>query len=107
MLNSKPSSSINAISFKLIIVVSSLYRFFVPDRVFYLDISSVVLVIHCYVAFVLVFFSDNWMAVLCYVIESTGVMLAVFGYAFAKQRTFVVKKSETGNLVVRVSDFSD
>ena len=42
-----------------------------------------------------------------YVIESTGVMLAVFGYTFAKQRSFFVKKSETGNLVVRVSDFSD
>lgn len=43
-----------------------------------------------------------------YVIESTGVTLAVFGNAFAKQRTFVVKKSETGNLVVRVaSDFLD
>ena len=47
------------------------------------------------------------MTVLCYVIESTCVTLAVFANAFAKQRAFVVKKSETGNLVVRVSDFSD
>lgn len=42
-----------------------------------------------------------------YVIESAGVTLAVFGNAFAKQCAFVVKKSETENLVVRVSDFSD
>ena len=60
---------------------------------------------YCYVAFVLLFFPHNMVAVLCYVIETAGVALAVFGYVFANNVPSSL--AETGNLVVRGSDFSD
>lgn len=71
-------------------------------------ISAFVFVIHSYVTFELIFFSEYRVAILFDVIESAGITLTVFRNAFAEQRSFVVKKSETGNLFVKVSfNFSD
>ena len=51
--------------------------------------------------------AENFVAVLSDVIERSRITFAVLRSAFAEQRAFIVKKSETGNLVVGVtSDFS-
>lgn len=85
----------------------SLYRF-VPYGIFNFDISSIVFVIHCHVTAVFVFFAYNLVAVLSDVIERSRITFAVLRSAFTEQRAFVVKKSETGNLVVGVtSGFSN
>ena len=68
---------------RLIIFKSSLYRF-EPYRVFNLDISAFVFVIHSYVAFELIFFAEYRVAILFDVIESAGITLTVFRNAFAE-----------------------